>query len=114
MKTKEVGERAERVAEHYLRQKSYEILCRNYRTKFGEIDLITQEGQSLVFVEVRSRKENAWQSALESVDFRKQSKIIRTARHFLMPFTDKDYQEIRFDVVAVQDGNVIEHIQGAW
>jgi len=94
------GEQAEQLACDYLQQQSLSLICKNYHCKRGEIDLIMQEGDSLVFIEVRYRKSAQFGSALESVNYRKQQKIILTAEHYLSQ-CDHSFLSYRFDVVAI-------------
>ncbi|MCW9022255.1 MAG: YraN family protein, partial [Sedimenticola sp.] len=77
------GNEAEQLAQRYLEQRGLRTLERNYRCKMGEIDIIMKDQDSLVFVEVRYRKQNAFGSAAESVTTTKQKKIIRAAYHYL-------------------------------
>lgn len=94
------GKQAEELACHYLQQQNLELLNQNYHCRRGEIDLIMQEQQTLVFVEVRYRKNAIFGSALESVDHRKQQRIIITAEHYLLQNTQQ-YSDYRFDVIAI-------------
>src|SRR5690606_16286623 len=77
---------------------------RNYRCKAGEIDLIMSQGDTLVFIEVRLRRNTRFASASESVDLRKQQKLIRAAQHYLMQHRLTDQVACRFDVVAFNHG----------
>lgn len=85
----------------YLRENGYEILCRNYRCRQGEIDIIARDGEYLCFIEVKYRKTSGYGSALEAVDFRKQQRISRTALHYLTVHGLGDGEPCRFDVVGV-------------
>ncbi len=77
------GAAAEQQAEKYLQQQGLKSLARNYRSRFGEIDLIMQEGVILVFIEVRMRQREDYGGAAASIDSRKQRRIICTARQYL-------------------------------
>lgn len=94
------GEEAEARAEAFLVQNGLVKLERNYRCKLGEIDLIMQHGDTLVFIEVRLRSHQAFANAAESVTIRKQQKIIRTAQHYLQQHKLTDKANCRFDVIA--------------
>ncbi len=94
------GKQAEELASQYLQKQNLTLITQNYHCRRGEIDLIMQEQQTLVFVEVRYRKNARFGSALESIDHRKQAKIITTAEHYLLQSKD-DYFDYRFDVIAV-------------
>lgn len=112
-----LGQRGERQASEYLTSLGYEIIECNYRCKFGEVDIIARESGDLVFVEVKSRRSKSFGFASESVDSRKQHKLILSAQQYLI---DRDLGEIdsRFDVVEVyfESGKPvqIEAIKGAF
>ena len=114
------GERAERSAERWLLEQGLRVIERNYRCKAGEIDLVMREGETVVFVEVRYRKQHGFGSGIESVDWRKQKKLLLAARHFLV--SRKQYADMpcRFDVMAASpaknDGKALtwQHIENAF
>lgn len=81
--TRQVGQWAESLAVEYLQERGYEILLQNYGCPEGEIDLIAREGEVLSFVEVRARDTEEFGHPLETIDRRKQGRIIVAARHFL-------------------------------
>ena len=82
MKT-DIGKIAEAKAVSYLQRKNFHILCRNYRCKFGEIDIIAKSGETTVFAEVKSRSVNSLGLPCEAVDKRKQFKIRKTAGYYI-------------------------------
>ncbi len=89
---------------------------RNFRCRAGEIDLVALDGPTLVFVEVRSRRGDRLGTPLESVDPRKQARVVRVARHFLAARGVAD-RDVRFDVVSVRfdsEPPVVEHLRGAF
>jgi putative endonuclease len=94
----------EREAERYLQDQGLRSLASNYRCRQGEIDLIMQQGNTLVFVEVRYRSSPSFGSAAESITRSKQKKIIAAARHYI---SSRHSQEpaCRFDVVAIAGGS---------
>ncbi len=96
----ETGKYAEILACHYLQQQNLKLISQNYHCRRGEIDLIMQDQQTLVFIEVRYRKNAYFGSALESVNHAKQQKIITTAEYYLLQNKD-DYSDYRFDVIAI-------------
>jgi putative endonuclease len=109
------GKQAEDLACRYLQDRGLQLLHRNYRSKAGEIDLILQDTDSLVFVEVRYRRQPGFGSAAESVDRRKQSKLVACARHFLQTHADTACQPCRFDVISVNGSpNDMDWIQNAF
>lgn len=112
----ELGRRGEDVAAEFLRARHYRIVARNYRCRAGEIDLIAEDGGTLVFVEVRSRTGDRCGTPLESVDPRKQARVARVARHFLAG-SGLAERDARFDVIGVRfdaDPPGVEHVAGAF
>jgi len=99
-----IGQQAEQLAKTYLLQHGLTLITQNYYCRRGEIDLIMQDGHSLIFVEVRYRKSSKFGSALESVDRRKQTKLIVTAEHYLQQNTST-FSSCRFDVIAITTEN---------
>lgn len=109
------GQQGEDAALKYLQQQGLRCEARNYRCRGGEIDLIMRDGnadaETLVFVEVRTRKTARHGSAAESVDRHKQRKLIIAAQHFLQ--NQKAMPACRFDVVALNE-NRIDWIKNAF
>lgn len=97
MNTKEIGDFGENAAAEYLEDNDYEILKRNLRFKFGEVDIIAKIGGCTVFVEVKTRKNNLHGNPSEFVDFRKQRRVKRAAACF----RDLVNDDVRFDVIEV-------------
>ena len=85
----------------YLEQQGLQLISRNYHSRYGEIDLIMQHQQILIFVEVRYRRSASHGSSAESVNFRKQQKIILTAQEYLQSLSEIPI--CRFDVLAIMD-----------
>ena len=109
------GRDAEDRACSYLQEHGLTLLHRNYRSKRGEIDLILQDTDSLVFVEVRYRRQSGFGSAAETVDQRKQAKLIACARHFLQALPNTARQPCRFDVLSINGpATRIEWIRNAF
>ena len=108
------GELAEARAEVFLVQQGLVKRAKNYRCKLGEIDLIMQHTDTLVFVEVRLRTHQAFASAAESVTIRKQQKIIKAALYFLQEHQLTDKANCRFDVIAFNDNGAPEWIKDAF
>jgi putative endonuclease len=116
-KRKEVGARGEKLAADYLKKRGYRIIQRNFRCREGEIDIIVQKGDCLVFVEVRTKKNTAFGTPEESVTLSKREKLISLANAYLQAY-DKPPQSWRIDVVAVELGpnnkvSRLEHIENA-
>lgn len=112
--TKQVGDKAENDAERYLQQQGLSLIERNFRTKMGEIDLIMYDKDSLVFVEVRYRKNAAFGGAAASVDGRKQRKLINTAHYYLMCHAQYATVACRFDVILLDAENHVDWIKNAF
>lgn len=98
------GESAEQDACNFLVKNKLKLITRNYRCKFGEIDLIMQDKQSLVFVEVRYRKNSQFGSGAESITANKQRKLIKTASHYLQQNPKTAQYAARFDVISMSSG----------
>jgi putative endonuclease len=109
---RELGAAGERAAERALVKKGGRVLARNYRTRFGEIDLIVGFRDLIAFVEVKTRTNAAFGAPSEAVDSRKQARIAKTAMQYLHQ-TAGGGARVRFDVVEVLDGRV-RHIEGAF
>lgn len=113
----DLGRFGEDLAAAQLKREGYHILARNYRNRFGEIDIIAREGRTLCFVEVRTRTEIWHGHPFESISPVKQRTIIRTAQGYL---TREDSLDIdaRFDVVAVtpqeSGGHAVEILKNAF
>lgn len=98
--TRERGERYEQLALARLLEAGLRLVARNFRCRLGELDLVMQDGDCLVFVEVRYRKPGRYASAAESVDGRKQRKLQKAALFFLGRHPAWRNHAVRFDVVA--------------
>ena len=98
-----LGKKGEVVARGFLEKAGYTILATNYRTRSGEIDIIARHRKTLVFVEVKTRRDNTYGSALEAVTPRKQKQISRVATEYIIKNGVVD-SEARFDVVAISFG----------
>jgi len=101
MNRKAIGDRAEQLACDYLQRRGLQLLQRNFRCRGGEIDLIMQHHDSLVFVEVRYRRRTAWGRAAETVSSDKQSRLIRCAQHYINRYRQWN-TAARFDVVSIE------------
>jgi putative endonuclease len=104
-----LGQKGESLAVAHLQDKGYSLLQQNFRTQSGEIDCIFQDGEELVFVEVKTRTNAAFGSPLEAVDRRKWQQITRVAQEYLALHKGFDLA-VRFDVVGVTTGRSTTHI----
>lgn len=102
MHTKKLGKQVEDLVCHFLEKKKLKLITRNYACRFGEIDLIMQDKITLVFIEVRYRQHSRFGSSLETVNFVKQNKIIKTAEYYLLTHHLFNTAICRFDVVGVK------------
>lgn len=98
------GQAAEAYVSHWLQQRGLTLLERNYYCQHGEIDIIAQHEATLVFVEVRFRRSNSYGTALASVTYHKQQRLIQTALHYLHAQQVSANTACRFDVVGVHQG----------
>ena len=91
----------EKTAESFLRTQGLVLLQRNFSSRFGEIDLIMKDDQTLVFVEVKYRRNDHHGSGAEAVTFHKQGRISRTAAWYLAKNPDRAEWVCRFDVISI-------------
>jgi len=99
----------EKIAETFLNGRGLKTLQRNFHCRLGEIDLIMMDQRTLVFTEVRFRKDSAHGSGAESVTFIKQKRITRAAQRFLQQHQHHPSQTCRFDVVSIgnEEGRIL-------
>jgi putative endonuclease len=116
MARRDLGQRSERVAEAFLQGQRYTIIARNYRCAMGEIDVIAQDRDTVVFVEVRSHTGERFGDPLESVTLRKQRQIAKVALDYVMRQRVKN-RPLRFDVIGIcWKGNTpqVVHVKNAF
>ena len=101
------GQYFEELAASYLQHRGLRLLARNYRKKFGEIDLIMRDKEQLVFVEVKYRRREDYGMALEQIGWRKQQRIIKAANHYLM--VHRLSVPCRFDVLAISGSKSLRY-----
>lgn len=106
----EKGAAAEELAARYLAARRLRIVARNFRVRGGEIDLICQEGATLVFVEVRLRSRADYGGAAASIDAAKQARLVLAARHWLARYGERP---CRFDCMLLE-GTRIEWLRDAF
>ena len=106
------GRYYEHAAAQYLDNRGYRIIAMNYTVRAGEIDIIALDGNCVVFVEVKYRKNTAFGYPEEAVNLRKCNKIRTAARSFLTVNKMTD-SPVRFDIIAIL-GNTIKHIKDAF
>ena len=118
---KALGQLGEQLAAEHLIRRGFEIVERNYRTRWGELDIVAFDGRVLTFCEVKTRRARATgASPLEAVRPRKRSQVRKMAGRWLVERTDRPYADsIRFDAIGVTldaGGRLIslEHLEGAF
>lgn len=109
--TTQRGRWAEDMALDTLKARGLEPLSRNYRCRFGEIDLIMRDRDTTVFVEVRMRSRVDFGSGADSVDARKQRRLISTAEHFLQRHPRLSECGCRFDVVSIAASDATHRVE---
>lgn len=95
------GKEGEKKAENYLKEQGYVIVCRNWRARRGEIDLIAEKEGTLVFAEVKTLPASTLETVEHVLGGIKQKKIIETAKRFLLENRQYSNSYIRFDVLIV-------------
>ncbi len=97
-----------------MRLKGYKIISQNWRTRFGEIDLIAKDGDTLVFIEVKARTNLAYGQPEEAITFKKRQKLLTLARLYLANYPQNS--KVRFDIIAIdffKKTPQIKHYKGA-
>lgn len=106
------GRLSEDRARDFLLAMGWEIVDRNFACKLGELDLVAKDGDTLVFVEVRSRSSTTFGSAKESVGGSKKHKLLRTALYYALK-KGLEQSPMRFDVIGIDDDR-LEHVVDAF
>ncbi len=106
---RKLGNKGEELAAHFLEDLGYKVIDRQYRTRFGEIDLVARDGHELVFVEVKTRTNLAFGHPEEAVHSQKLSRMVRAGEMYLEKHRLESYS-YRYDVIAITwvDGEVPE------
>lgn len=103
------GKAGENAAAKYLKKSGYKILARNYRRTYGEIDIVAQKGENVAFVEVKTRKSDAFGTPAEFVTVQKQKKLIKAAYTYIQEHNID--AAFTFDIVEVYiDGKKVKEI----
>jgi putative endonuclease len=112
---KRLGNYGEKIAQEYLLQKGYTLLATNWHCRYGELDIIAERDNVLVFVEVKTRRSKDIQEAIEMVTPAKTKKLIQTI-HIYLSSVEREEDDWRFDIlaIAVRDNHpIIEHVENA-
>ena len=109
----------ENLAAKYLERQGYRLVCRNYRCRQGEIDLIVEKDQQLIFVEVKTRSYHSISAAVENISLKKKQRISRTAYLYLKQNPQYGKYNTRFDAIIIlrdkgQDSFRIHHFEDAF
>ena len=112
---RQLGIEGEEVAVRFLKKKGYKIVSRNFKSSVGEMDIIAEDGDTLVFVEVKTRTDDSFGHPFEAVTNKKQEKLRKVALSYLK----HSRREVasRFDVLSIEtdgDSHRIEHIIDAF
>lgn len=113
MNTRKCGSEYEERACRYLEAQNYIVLERNFRCKFGEIDIIALEKDTMAFIEVKYRRSISSGYPEEAVAYSKQKKISLTADYYCLKNEISEKQNCRFDVIAI-DNDKIRHYKNAF
>ncbi len=109
---KVLGKTGEDAVEKYLKKQKVKILHRNYRTPFGEADIVAKEGEELVFVEVKTRSSDSYGSGAAAVDNAKQRRYRNIANYYLLKLGEE--VNVRFDVAEVSAQGEIAYYKNAF
>ncbi len=114
--TKEIGNEGENKALEFLLRNGYELLHKNWRTRFGEIDIIVKKDNLIVFVEVKSLPKGNLDYLSKVLNKDKQERIIKTSKRFLLNNRQYSNSYIRYDVIVIDMPGMSEvyHIENAF
>ena len=101
MKKSLLGKSGEDYCVRKLLEEGYEIIERNFRSPYGEIDIVAKDGSHLVFIEVKTRSNDSVEHTKCDISFSKQMKITKTAMFFLVSYQNPEILEYRFDVIII-------------
>lgn len=100
MNKKRIGNLGEAMAEVLLVERGYQIVARNFRCKFGEVDIIARKGGVMAFIEVKTRLSRRYGDGVEAVTMVKQQRIRRCAEYYLAA-NDWEYSSVDFQVIEI-------------
>jgi putative endonuclease len=116
-----LGKLGEQLAAEHLQRRGFEIVERNYRTRWGELDIIAFDGETLAFCEVKTRRLTAGGgSPFDSLHHHKRAQVRKMAGQWLIDRTERPHApETRFDAIGIivdHEGRLLslEHLEGAW
>ena len=108
-----LGKKGEEQAAGALKEAGMEIIAKNIRSRYGEIDIVAIDGNTIAFIEVKAWSAFGLEDLQYSLDDRKQNKIIKTAKYFLSENREYSNMSIRFDIVFVKN-NSVSHLASAF
>lgn len=113
---KNVGDEGENVAADFLIRKGFKIIERNWRTREGEIDIIAEKDDTLAFVEVKTLPNCTYDMIQKEINYRKQERILKTSKRFLLNHREYNDKFVRFDVILIDmlGGEPVYHIESAF
>ena len=116
LSTRKIGNEGENIACEFLVQNEYEIIARNWRTRTGEIDIIAQKCEIIVFVEVKAIAHCTFDMIEGKINQKKQERILKTSKRFLLNHREYNDKFVRFDVIFVDMDGVepVYHIESAF
>ena len=107
----QLGARGEALAWNFLKKSGYSIVEKNYRTRFGEMDVIAEKEGAVIFIEIKTRRNHQFGLPAEAVDWRKRQKMIRVAESYLQQ-KKMENREARFDILSITwDGTTEPHFE---
>ena len=116
MNTKQIGDNGENRAVEYLISNGFAIIERNWRTKGGEIDIIADKNDTIVFVEVKTLPNGTIDMIQRELNYQKRQRIIKTSKRFLLKHRQYSNSYIRFDVIVIDMPGLepVYHIENAF
>lgn len=109
----QIGKKYEQIALQYLKKQGLKPITQNYHCRLGEIDLVMEDNATLVFVEVRFRRNPNYGNGIESITHSKIQRIIKTAEYYLMRYQEKN-RCVRFDAIGIDANQTIQWIKNAF
>lgn len=109
----QIGKKYEQIALRYLKKQGLKPIMQNYHCRLGEIDLVMEDNDTLVFVEVRFRRNLHYGNGIESITHSKIQRIMKTAEHYLMRYQEKN-RCVRFDAIGIDASHKIQWIKSAF
>ena len=116
MQTTAFGNDGESLAKVYLMKKGYRFIRRNFKSAHGEIDLIMEDGETLVFVEVKTLPNGTMDMIQRELNYQKRQRIIKTSKRFLLKHREYNNSYVRFDVIVIDMPGLepVYHIENAF